>query len=497
MKKYIFNLKFFATAIVLSSFLFSCGDATDIVQIDELNEAAAYQSIADLQSGLNGTYGAYGPDFGGNGSGDVLFFNTIFTDNAKRGIDSNGQGNQLYNFILQPSTGVAQTIWANRYSTINFANRVLRAMDNVTPADDAEMIEKNHIKGQLIALRALAHLDLFMYYTTDYQDPNAFSIINMDFVPNIEDQFERNTVAETIQFIKDDLAEAEMHLDDTNATAANNIFINKDVIKALRVRLGLIEGTDYGTVATLAGELVSDYPLSNTTQYFNMFNDTEPGESIFTLTRTEADKDDGVNVAGLFYFNSVALTGGAYIEMSNQLFNEFDFSDIRFYVNVNSESEINGINHPENHLLINKYPGSSEGPLSNDIKLIRSSEMLLIRAEAEARDNLLFDARNSIQELKDARYGGSAPATPAFTNLNEALTEILSERRKELCFEGHRYLDLKRLGAELNIGISRETVDCESFSAPCNLNSSDYRFTLPIPTAETGANTNITQNPNY
>lgn len=366
-------------------------------------------------------------------------------------------------------------------------------MSNVTPADDAETTEKNHIKGQLLALRALAHLDLFMYYTTDYQDPNAFSIINMDYVPSIEDQLERNKVSETIQFIKDDLAEAELNLDETNATAATNIFINKDVIKALKVRLGLVEGTDYGTVATLAGELVTDYPLSNNTQYFNMFADTEPGESIFTLTRGQADS----NLGDIFYFNAVALSGGAYIEMSNQLFNEFEFSDIRFFVNVNFESVINGTNDPGNILLINKYPGSIDGPLQNDFKMIRSSEMLLIRAEAEARNSLLIDARNSVQELKDARYGGSAPQTPAFASINEALTEILSERRKELCFEGHRYLDLKRLGAELNIGISRESVDCESFSSPCNLSSSDYRFTLPIPTAETGANTNITQNPNY
>lgn len=125
MKKYLYNLKIFAIAIILNSFLFSCSDATDIVQINELNEDAAYQSLADLQSGLNGVYAAYGPDSGNNGAGDALFFNTIFTDNAKRGLDSNGQGSQLYSFILQSGSGVAQTIWANRYSTINYANRVL------------------------------------------------------------------------------------------------------------------------------------------------------------------------------------------------------------------------------------------------------------------------------------------------------------------------------------------------------------------------------------
>ena len=87
---------------------------------------------------------------------------------------------------------------------------------------------------------------------------------------------------------------------------------------------------------------------------------------------------------------------------------------------------------------------------------------------------------------------------PVFNNLSDALNEILVERRIELCFEGHRYLDLKRIGGEIGVGIVRETVDCESFSSPnCTLAAGDFRYTLPIPTSEVEGNTLIQQNPGY
>lgn len=71
------------------------------------------------------------------------------------------------------------------------------------------------------------------------------------------------------------------------------------------------------------------------------------------------------------------------------------------------------------------------------------------------------------------------------------------DRRKEFAFEGHRYLDIKRIGNEINVGVNRLAYDALSFSAPLALPASDYRFTLPIPRSELSANPTITQNPNY
>ena len=84
----------------------------------------------------------------------------------------------------------------------------------------------------------------------------------------------------------------------------------------------------------------------------------------------------------------------------------------------------------------------------------------------------------------------------SFSNLEDAINEILTERRLELAYEGHRYIDLKRTRSITNDGIDRDGADCGG-SIPCNLIATDYRFTFPIPVAELNANTNITQAPGY
>ncbi|MBC8645418.1 hypothetical protein H9W95_19455 [Flavobacterium lindanitolerans] len=109
--------------------LFSCSDAYDIAQDNELLEEDAYVTIGHLRSGLNGVYAAYGPD----GGGDALVFNDLFTDNMRRGSSNNGQGSEEYNFLMQPNSDLPTVMWSNRYATINRVNRVLRAYDRLYP----------------------------------------------------------------------------------------------------------------------------------------------------------------------------------------------------------------------------------------------------------------------------------------------------------------------------------------------------------------------------
>ncbi len=491
MKKYILKTLGIAAIFMIAV---SCEDATDVVQEGELNEEVAFQTVADLQTGLNGAYAAYGPDFGGNGTGDALYANAILSDNLKAGQASNGQGAQAYAYIVNFAGGTpSSAIWANRYATINRVNRVLRAMGNLTFTTQSDINEANHIKGQLLGLRALAHFDLFEYYTVDYQDPNSLAIINVDFVPATSDAFERNTVAETVAFINADLAEANTLLDPSNITAATPIFINRDFVKALQVKLAVNVGDFGAQTMTLTNQLLNDYPLANQIQYSSMYLGADNTEVIFKLARVNGDN----GVGGLFYFNQV-MPNDAFLEISNQLLNELSAlpNDIRRSVNLAPVSTIIGLDDPANELLINKYPGGSGGLQVNDIMIVRSSEIQLIKAEIEARNGMLGNAAQTVQDLRDARTGSASPA-PSYASLNAALTDILSERRKEFCFEGKRFLDIKRIGSEIGLGVNRLAVDCGTFDAPCDLAVGDFRFTLAIPQNELDGNNAITQNPGY
>jgi hypothetical protein len=149
--------------------------------------------------------------------------------------------------------------------------------------------------------------------------------------------------------------------------------------------------------------------------------------------------------------------------------------------------------------VIGKYPGSGGIVQLNDVKIFRSVEMYFIKAEALAAVSNFAGVAAQLQLVNTARFvAGTAPVIAVPATQNAAFAEILKQRRIELCFEGHRYLDLKRLGVKAGVTIDRNTVDCSAYDA-CSIPNTDYRFTMPIPGSEIGANAALKgqQNPGY
>jgi hypothetical protein len=170
--------------------------------------------------------------------------------------------------------------------------------------------------------------------------------------------------------------------------------------------------------------------------------------------------------------------------------------DVRRDILFNFSGNNGGPSDPSQNLyLINKYSGRPGTPYLNDIKVMRVSEMYLIKAEAQALLNDFDGAALTLKTLRDARLGTST-TQDSYANLNEAITSILNERRVELAFEGFRYLDVKRLGPIINKGFERNPIDCSS-SSTCDLSITDFRFTLPLPLAEINVQPSLTQNTGY
>jgi starch-binding outer membrane protein, SusD/RagB family len=139
---------------------------------------------------------------------------------------------------------------------------------------------------------------------------------------------------------------------------------------------------------------------------------------------------------------------------------------------------------------VKKFYTSSRGAKIVDVKLMRTAEMYLIRAEARAENNDLAGASADINTLRAARILGYTPVT--YTDKAVAISDIINERFKELCFEGFRFFDLKRRG----LAMSRLSIDVTS---PLwqNVAANDFHFTLPIPQDELFANPAYVQNPGY
>ena len=480
--------------------LSACNDAIEIDQPGRLDADAAFQTVDDLRDGLFGVYDQFdlSPD---------IAFQSIFTDELAIGFDNGGQGLADYAFVLNAGSTAPATFWTNGYDQLNAASRLIEAAEIVEPEAD-EQATYNQVLGEAYALRAWGHFIMLSYFSTDYTDDNALSIINLDFVPTIDQQLLRNTNGETFALIESDLAQASSLISQDNGVTR----INQDFITALRARIAAYR-QDYTTAATLSQQLIDKYPLSTRAEYEAMFLDESDGEVIFKLERTNNDTYDGQGATGSaaaggwagarFAFVDATLSGSPYFEMGRSLFNLLDPADVRYDVMVAPTSVIDPDygsspgGQDNDILVIQKYPGSEGQPLMNDLKVFRASEMVLIRAEAAVAQGDLGLAADLIQDIRDARLGTTGTA-PSFGSATEAYAAILDERRVELAYEGHRYLDLKRLGSRANQGVQKDPVDC-AFNGACTLSADDYRFTLPLPIVEFNANPGLReqQNPGY
>lgn len=460
----------------MSMFAFtSCNDALDILPEDSIPAENAFTSVEDLQNGLNAIYGQYN-------AANAIDYSSNFTDDTKIGADNGGQKVGFHQWVLAANSAEAQNMWLNCYATINSINRVLAAAAGITPSA-SEQAQYNKILGDCYALRAYLHLEVLAYYGVDPSIDSAEGVPISDFVIVFE-QLPRNTSGEVFAAINADLDTAQGLI---SASFTDNIYVNRDFITAVRARAALYSG-DSSTALTATQNLINNYPLANQTQYLNMFgDDSDNTEVIFKLSYTDGNNDP--RIGGVWHFTG---TGGGFMEMSNGFYElvTSGSSDIRQLVNVDPDSD------PGNNLhLIGKYLGKGGFDYLNDVKVFRVSEMYLIRAEILAKSGDYSGAAQLLKDIRDARTN-SDTALSSFTTLPGAMNEILTERRLELAYEGHRYVDVKRTRSITNQGFVRNALDCGG-AVPCTLDASDYRWTFPLPQAELNGNPNITQAPGY
>lgn len=106
------------------------------------------------------------------------------------------------------------------------------------------------------------------------------------------------------------------------------------------------------------------------------------------------------------------------------------------------------------------------------------SEAYLNRAEAYAQLNKEAEALRDLHILRAKRISNYTPEVD-----DDVLSMVRLERRKELCFEGHRWFDLRRWGRpELRHTYSSSGGGIEAIEYV--LEEGDKRYTLPIPREE-------------
>ena len=542
MKKRIIILSFFAI-------LFSCTDATDITQKGELNDARLFTNVANMQLFLNETYDKLGTE-------TELWTASKLTDEVAMGSAQVVSDTQRF-FVLTTNTDAAN-IWNTQYNLINFCNRTIRGGSFFTPPA-ADLPAYNSILAQARVLRAFAHFQLMTYFSTDLSNDAALGVMLVDFVPTIDQDIPRATNGALFAMIESDLLFAEANLiAPTGVNAYKYVTIN--MINAFRARMYLYR-RDFIKAETYANLVINARPLSTSTftlpanypatsnvlppvgagtgstsvnaspttaasqavqralytidqwtstaapEYRRMWVDAVQGEILFAIDR----QNNRTNFGSTYNTNGSYLTGAPLFDMGRNLFDLYTqplgggAQDFRRWSFVDRSATISTTpataTRQDEVIVIDKYPGKAGAHTANDVKVFRASEIYFIKAECLARKSDFTGAADLIRQVRQARnyiVGAVVPA-PVYTSIPQALADILTERRKELAFEGHRYIDLKRIGAEAGVtGTDRTTADAENSSAtnPANILLGDYRFTLPIPQREININA-LPQNVGY
>lgn len=526
--KNIFKIAIVSAFVSVS--LSSCNDALDIIQDGELNADNTFLNMQDMDKYLNGSvYTSL--DITNN-----LFFSAQLTDELGMGPQNSELALSPHQFYVDVSNGGAANIWLGNYTTINRVNRLLEGAAKITPPTaPADLAKFNNILAQARIIRAFSYFTLSSYFSTDMKDPNALGVMLIDHVPALGEVVPRVNNSAIFSFIDADIAYAEANL----ATSNGDFYrIGKNFLNAFKARYYLYRGmypqakvaaqaamaSGTLTVASppnpgalaqnnAAHQSLNGYLTVN--PYVKMWNDTSQGEVIFSISRPYVQAWG--NIGSLFASNASASNGSILYDMGRKTFNLLASvgGDIRRYAYIDPSATINA-NYATipnyralDVLVIDKYPGkpkiapdgslAGNQPLRNDLKVFRISEMYFILAECAVEEGDFLTAATYIKNVRDARnYATPSPIVlPVYTGKPQAYTDILLERRKELYLEGHRYLDLKRLGAIAGVAIDRDPTD-DLKTIPVTIPINDYRMrSLPIPRSEIQGNPTIQQNPGY
>lgn len=124
---------------------------------------------------------------------------------------------------------------------------------------------------------------------------------------------------------------------------------------------------------------------------------------------------------------------------------------------------------------------------------LRLSEAYLNYAEAKAMmPGGASDAVNALNTLRQYRFPEDAYAPLPSLSGDVLIQEVRDERRRELCFEGHRWFDLRRWGMK---EIKHIWYPDANTTEEYTLGEFDLQFVMPIPQSSIKLNPELQQNP--
>lgn len=414
---------------------------------------------------------------------------------------SNRFGN-FYRWELNANEQSLLDVYGGLYQIVNRCNFFLdneqQVRAGLTKKADIEKLDK--FKADVSFMRAYAYSDLVRLFCGAYNPATATTDPGVPLYLHYRNGKQATTIQprasmqECYDLMMNDLDIAEKL---EPRKGADTQFITQGAILALRSRLllNMQRWHEADSCATLvieqkAGDGLT-YALADanrntvtpagtvTDEYTCMWTYDSSDEIIWKIYFSSTDM--GGSIGSLY----MSYTSGRYNPNylpANWLLDAYTAGDRRYTTFFTKTTTMQGVNWE----VMTKFPGNpmidgtSGRYFTNMPKLLRLSEIYLIRAEARCMQGLTMQACNDLTTLRKCRIANYGSAIYDQSHL---LRAIQDERAKELIGEGFRLSDLKRW----NIGFERTpqtgTIDGSNYNS-LKVPAGSRKYTWLIPQHE-------------
>ena len=395
-----------------------------------------------------------------------------------------------------------EALWDTYYEYILGANAAIDYLDDVSGTD----AEKAYVAAQAHALRAFYYLNLVNLFGEPYNhNPQALGV-PLKLTSDLSTSgMRRNTVGEVYDQIIEDLNTAEEYFLQLPAAQQNpgTYRISLPAVQLLHARTSLYM-EDMEEAAKYAQKVIDDwdfdlYDLRNFTKEEEIITGVDAQfPNYATLENVETiwvygNPSDFTGQTGVLDYLEDATTSRQVLNASQALVDSYDEEgDLRRELYLVEEVQ-NGTETVTGHYVpwskcAMQYNHTVKTSQEFGMSL-RLSEAYLILAEA-VYDTDEAQALQAINDLREKRFNTENFQKTSYSG-NELLDFIRKERRRELCFEGQRWFDLRRYGMP---SFRHRWIELGEDMGDYVMNEGDAAYTLPIPSDALENNTALEQN---
>lgn len=441
-----FPYKAIAGLIIVTAAFTSCDDDLNVDPQNAVNEQDFLNNPDNAIQLVNGVYNKM-LDYNMY-SFPWIGITSITSDDADKGSSPGDTGTDKHKMdalTFDPSDISFNDVWQGRYAGIYRANNALFYLEQLTIDESL----KNRMIGEVKFLRAVFYFDLVRCFG---DVPLVIEKIDLNDTELIKQTvFIRKPKADVYAQIEADLTDAASKLPLKSEYQARDLGrATKGAAKALLAKAHLYQ-QEWEAAFNVAGEVISSGQYGLMPDYAQVWREVgENGtESIFevqaTLTKGIGQYTDvqgprgtpdlgwGFNTPSLNLSNSYAAgdprRAATIMDVPGTLWDGFVAPTTWASPRYNYKAYQSSIAESWN---------GNKGETAKNLRLLKYSDILLIRAEAAFQMGNTTEARDRVNEIRNRVGVGELTSV--------TLQQIYNERRWEMAMEHDRWFDLVRTG---------------------------------------------------